>query len=833
MQKSLSNNKYVLIVLLFLLIIACLTICTDHAYAYDSSTSGDWSYHNGSDGIVLDRYLGSASSVDVPSSINGQQVVEIGNNTFLYCYDVTKVTIPEGVKAIGGLAFSNTAISSIDLPNSLESIDSSAFASCSELRSVVIPENVTYMGHGAFYGCYSISSITMPACLLNGNALKDFFQHLDGVSYLKLTGEYPTIGDGAIHECFGLRTVVLPEGLTSIGEGAFYRCTHLTELNIPETVTSIGKEAFSNCVSLKKINIPEGVTAIGDNTFYNCKALESITLPEGVTGIGESAFNNCASLTELNIPGNVTSIGASAFEGCKALTGTVVIPESVTEVGENAFSGCSALTGAILPDGLTSIENGLFNGCEVLSDVTVPEGITKIGSEAFSGCKMLTAVNIPGVVEEIGDSAFKNCSELTAVNIPEGIKKIGRYTFYGCSNLSEASLPESITSIGEYAFGKCASLDSASLYEGLETIGREAFNGCKKIKTIVIPSSCKKIDKSAFLNCGSLKKIYFNSDTVDIGLYAFGYYKDSDGDYGYYNGVQIFGKKGSTAETYCKRYVFDFIALDDEGPASEPSEPTTPTEPSEPTTPTDDKSGSDTVPEVKPAVDPADQKAPDGTAMGKGASAEAANKAITSAKTDKDLKGSVFNKLKVKQSKVTKTSITISWSKVKNAKKYVVYAGKSGKNNKVRKITTLKGTKTKYTLKKFNKKKLTKGTYYKFAVVALDKNGKVITSSKFAHIATKGKNSKSNPVKVTVSNKVKNNKITLKAKKTFKLKGKYTSSAKKYTIKKILPVRYESTNPKVAKVDSKGVITAKKNGTCYIYVYAQNGLYKKIKVTVK
>ena len=50
----------------------------------------------------------------------------------------------------------------------------------------------------------------------------------------------------------------------------------------------------------------------------------------------------------------------------------------------------------------------------------------------------------------------------------------------------------------------------------------------------MIPDSCKKIDKSAFLNCGSLKKIYFNTDTVDIGLYAFGYYKDSDGDYGYY-----------------------------------------------------------------------------------------------------------------------------------------------------------------------------------------------------------------------------------------------------------------------------------------------------------
>ena len=219
--------------------------------------------------------------------------------------------------------------------------------------------------------------------------------------------------------------------------------------------------------------------------------------------------------------------------------------------------------------------------------------------------------------------------------------------------------------------------------------------------------------------------------------------------------------------------------------------------------------------------------------MGKGASAETAEAAITAAKGNKDLKGSAFNKIRVQQSKATKTSITIKWKKVSGARKYVIFAGKSGKNNKVQKVATLKSTKTKYTLKKFNKKKLVKGTYYKFAVVALDKKGNVITSSKFAHIATLGKNKTSNPATVNVSDKVKNNKITLKVKKTFKLKGTYASSAKKFKIKKILGMRYESSNTKIATVTSKGVIKAKKKGTCYIYAYAQNGLYKRIKVTVK
>ncbi|MSS62585.1 Ig-like domain-containing protein [Velocimicrobium porci] len=52
-------------------------------------------------------------------------------------------------------------------------------------------------------------------------------------------------------------------------------------------------------------------------------------------------------------------------------------------------------------------------------------------------------------------------------------------------------------------------------------------------------------------------------------------------------------------------------------------------------------------------------------------------------------------------------------------------------------------------------------------------------------------------------------------------------------IKKHTAIKYESGNSKIATVSSKGVIKAKKSGTCYIYVYAQNGVYEKVKVTVQ
>ncbi len=188
---------------------------------------------------------------------------------------------------------------------------------------------------------------------------------------------------------------------------------------------------------------------------------------------------------------------------------------------------------------------------------------------------------------------------------------------------------------------------------------------------------------------------------------------------------------------------------------------------------------------------------------------------------EKDVKGSKYHVLQLKQKKVGKKSIKIRWKKLKGAKKYVVYYSKCGRTRKCKKLAETK--KTAYTLKK-----LKKGTYYKFVVIALNKKGKVLSISKMAHIATLGgKNGNAN--KVTVNK----NKVTLTKGKKIKLKGKAISASKKIRIKEHRTVRYESDNKKIATVTKKGVIRGKAKGTCHIYVYVQNGFSKKVKVTVK
>ena len=167
-------------------------------------------------------------------------------------------------------------------------------------------------------------------------------------------------------------------------------------------------------------------------------------------------------------------------------------------------------------------------------------------------------------------------------------------------------------------------------------------------------------------------------------------------------------------------------------------------------------------------------------------------------------------------------SVKLSWSKIKEADGYILYGAKCGKKmTKLKDVTSLKKT---YTVKK-----LKKGTYYKFRVAAYKNvNGEkqIIKKSMTIHVATKG-GKYGNPTAVTYTK----NKLSIKTGKSFTLKAKLKTN-KKIKIH-VTKFRYESTDSNVASVNSKGVIKAKKKGTCTIYIYAQNGLYKKVKVTVK
>ena len=245
--------------------------------------------------------------------------------------------------------------------------------------------------------------------------------------------------------------------------------------SIKKGVKIIANHAFSWCFySLKSINIPDSVTSIGDGAFSECHSLKSINIPDSVTSIGDWAFSNCNSLTSINIPDSVTTIGDFAFSRCISLK-SIVIPNSVTSIGDYAFSNCNSLTSINIPDSVTTIGHRAFESCGCLRIINIPPSLTTIENETFLGCHSLRNINIPDTVTTIGDRAFENCGSLTSINIPDSVTSIGNYAFSMCISLKSINIPNSVTSIGYNAFEECDRLPSQVKSNIIQRFGKNVL----------------------------------------------------------------------------------------------------------------------------------------------------------------------------------------------------------------------------------------------------------------------------------------------------------------------------------------------------------------------
>jgi TolB-like protein len=216
-------------------------------------------------GVIITKYVGNASTIYIPSQIQGLPVIAIGNSAFSDSNSLTIVNIPSSVTDIGSFAFSNCrSLTSVNIPSSVTSIRFSAFSSCrslisanipssvtsienyafswcSRFTSINIPSSVTDIGHSAFSGCISLISITV-------DSRNPTYASVDGILFDKT---FRTIIQYPAGKLAG--TYTIPSSVTSIAIGAFSGCIRLTGVNIPFSVTSIGNSAFDGCSSLASI----------------------------------------------------------------------------------------------------------------------------------------------------------------------------------------------------------------------------------------------------------------------------------------------------------------------------------------------------------------------------------------------------------------------------------------------------------------------------------------------------------------------------------------------------------------------------------------------------
>jgi hypothetical protein len=507
--------------------------------------------------------LTASASVEIDGiyyNLNSEtRTAEVTYGTKEYLGDIvipTSVTsdgVTYSVTSIGEEAFEHCRVTSVDMSNNITSIGHEAFYYCYKLTSITIPANITSL-ENVIAGCYELTKVEIHSDALvskdynwlSGGLLYNLFGN--SVQEFVIGEEVTKIGKCAFWGCKSLTSITIPNSVTTIGSGAFSGCEKLTSITIPSSVTSIEDNPFNACSGLLSIQMEEGNTVYDSRN--NCNAIiktadnEIITgcqntiIPNSVKSIGAGAFYMCNGLTFIDIPSSVTTIKGGAFWFCKGLA-SISIPNSVTTIGEQAFEGCSALTSVNIPNGLSTIENEVFSGCKIAS-ITIPNSVTTIGEDAFGGCP-LTSLTIPNSVVSIANTSFASCAyTLTAIQvesgntiydsrdncnaiinsadntlilgcqntiIPNNVEKIGDYAFSSCGELSSIDIPNSVKSIGDYAFIGCRKLGSVNIPYGVTTIGENAFYNCSELKTIILPKIITKIGNMAFNSWGS-KDVY-------------------------------------------------------------------------------------------------------------------------------------------------------------------------------------------------------------------------------------------------------------------------------------------------------------------------------------
>ena len=202
--------------------------------------------------VIPDQVTVASLDENVSNEDNVRKIVGIADSAFYYCTAMTSVTIPDTIETVGAWAF----------------------AGCTGLTEVVIPNKVVSIGEGAFHGCDTLTKITLSQSLTK-------------------------IGNFAFYNCSGLTAIALPATLEEIGSAAFFGCQGLTTLDIPAATTIIGDLAFYQCNHLTeiKINTTADTIEFGDYIFWS-ELKDVITAPEGskaaqyvdaivISGVGE------------------------------------------------------------------------------------------------------------------------------------------------------------------------------------------------------------------------------------------------------------------------------------------------------------------------------------------------------------------------------------------------------------------------------------------------------------------------------------------------------------------------------------------------------------------
>ena len=342
------------------------------------------------------------TSVTIPNS-----VTSIGSYAFSDCSGLTSVTIPNSVTSIGSYAFDGCSeLTSItwnakNYPAFSSASSSPFYGIRSRIKEFIICDDMTSIPKYMCYGMSNLKSVTIPNSV---TSISDYaFSGCSGLTSVIIPNSVTSIGSSAFSGCSGLTSVTWNAknypAFSSYSSNPFYNIrTQITEFIIGDEMTSVRAYMCYGMSNLKSVTIPNSVTSIGGSAFDGCSGLTSVRFENSkdntpVTLGSNTVFSDCP-LDEVYIGRKLSytttsSAGYSPFYK-KTTLRSVKFTDKETEISDYEFYGCTNLTDVSMGDGVKSIGTYAFSGCSSLEHFTCGRQLKSIGKEAFSDCTSMT-----------------------------------------------------------------------------------------------------------------------------------------------------------------------------------------------------------------------------------------------------------------------------------------------------------------------------------------------------------------------------------------------------------------------------------------------------------